>query len=388
MAASATPTILLVDDNLEFLQVTGEILREMAGYHVVPLDEGRQALEVARRENPDVIVLDVYMPDPDGPQVCRQLKASPELSNIPVLFMTAVGTDAHFRARCLEEGADDFLMKPVNAEELIARLRVLLRIKGLQDELRGERDELEQKVQERARELRQKETLAAIGKMVAGVAHEIRNPLGAISNSAAVLSRDLVLEGEDLKLMEIIVRESNRLRETINNFLTFAHPPPYHFLTVDPSKLVEDVLILVRRDSLCGPGVDLQVDIPESLPSVEMDRDRLHQVLWNLIRNALEAIRGQGRVLLALREESQEGQSGVAISVADDGPGIPEEDREHIFEPFFSRKARGSGLGLAMVASTVRAHNGEIAVKVNGSGGSEFQVWLPVTQENSNGNYG
>lgn len=386
MAFTSDAKILLVDDNREFLDVTEEILRKMAGYNVVALEEGSRALEVAGREQPDVIVLDVYMPDLNGPEICHLLKASPELANIPVLFLTAVGTDPSFRARCLEEGGDDFLMKPVNTEELIARLRVLLRIKSLQDELRRERDELERKVQERARELKQKETLAAIGKMVAGVAHEIRNPLGAISNSAAVLSRDLVLEGEDLKLMEIIVRESNRLRETINDFLTFAHPPPYHFTPVDLSKLIEDVLFLAKRDSLCGPSVDLQADVPANLPEVEVDRDRLHQVLWNLIRNALEAIRGYGRIRLTLQEKVKHGQRGISISVADDGPGIPAEDRELIFEPFFSRKARGSGLGLAMVASTVRVHNGTITVRANEDRGSVFEIWLPTRQEYSGGN--
>lgn len=380
MTAFTTPKILLVDDSAEFLQITGELLRIKAGYQVIPLEKGSRALEVARRENPDVILLDIYMPDAEGPQICRQLKTSPDLNSIPVLFLTAVGSDAQFRARCLEEGGDDFLMKPVDADELIARLRVLLRIKSLQDELRRERDELERKVQERARELKEKETLAAIGKMVAGVAHEIRNPLGAISNSAAVLSRDLVLEGEDLKLMEIIVRESARLRETISDFLTFAHPPPYNFSPVNMGELINDVLFLAKRDSLCGSGVSFRVDLAADVPPVYVDRDRLHQVIWNLIRNALEAVRGEGEVRLVLREAEHQGQKGVVISVVDDGVGIPDGEHEQIFEPFFTRKARGSGLGLAMVQSTVRAHSGAITVKSRQGQGSEFSVWLPMGQ--------
>ena len=381
MAAQPTPKILLVDDNQDFLQVTGEILRLKAGYDVILLEEGRRTFDVARQEKPDVIMLDVYMPDADGPQICRELKASDDLANIPILFLTAVGAQAQFRARCLEEGGDDFLMKPVDTQELIARLRVLLRVKALQDTLRRERDELEQKVQERARELKEKETLAAIGKMVAGIAHEIRNPLGAISNSAAVLSRDLILEGEDLKLMEIIVQESARLRQTINDFLTFAHPPPHNFTPVDFKQLVEDVLFLAKRDSLCGPGVEIQVDIPERLPAIEVDRDRMQQVLWNLIRNALEATRGRGKIHLELKLSMRKGREGVKITVADDGVGIPEEDREQIFEPFFTRKARGSGLGLAMVQSTIRAHGGDVTVKSSEGKGSVFTVWLPAGQK-------
>ncbi len=388
MPEDVKPKILLVDDNREFLKVTEEILRRNTGYEVISLEEGSKTLEVAQKENPDVIVLDVYMPDADGPQICRLLKDSEELKNIPVLFLTGVGTDPHFRARCLEDGADDFLTKPANTQELIARLRVLLRIKNLQETLRRERDELEQKVQDRARELKEKETLAAIGKMVAGVAHEIRNPLGAISNSAAVLSRDLILEGEDLKLMDIIVLESNRLRDTINEFLTFAHPQPYNFSPVDLKKLAEDVHMLAMRDNLCKSDVDLSIELQKDLPKIKADRDRLYQVVWNLIRNALEAIHGRGEVKVSVRAKSLENRRGVSIAVSDDGPGIPEEDRDQIFEPFFTRKARGSGLGLAMVNSTVQMHGGEVTVESNRGRGSVFEVWLPVGEKNTNRNGG
>lgn len=378
MAGAKQPKVLLVDDNREFLEVTENILREMTDYQVISLERGSETLEIAQRNRPDVIVLDVYMPDADGAQICRELKASPDLRNIPVLFLTAVGQDPHFRARCLDEGGDDFLVKPADSQELIARLSVLLRIKNLQDTLRKERDELEEKVQQRAKELEQKETLAAIGKMVAGVAHEIRNPLGAISNSAAVLSRDLVLEGEDQKLMDIIVQESNRLRDTITDFLTFAHPPPYHFREIDLKSLIEDVYLLAKRDNLCGPGVDLTMDIPEQLPRIKVDRDRLQQVLWNLIRNALEAIRRYGKVSLAVKAETRQTQEGVSIRVFDNGPGIPPENLENIFTPFFTSKTRGSGLGLAMVQSAVRMHGGRIKVTKGETGGASFQVWLPI----------
>lgn len=374
------PKILLVDDDTAFLSATSELLRQKAGYQVISLSEGKQTLEIASEEMPDVIALDVYMPDVDGPQLCRQLKRDEVLRHIPILFLTGAGVSARFKARCLDEGADDFLTKPAATEELIARLRVLYRIKNLQDELRRERDELEIKVRQRARELKEKETLAAIGKMVAGVAHEIRNPLGAISNSAAVLSRDLVLEGEDLKLMDIIVRESERLRETINDFLKFAHPTPCRFLPVDIKQLAEDVLILARRDHLCGDGIELKMTVPDDLIPVSVDQDRIHQVLWNLIRNSLEALQGKGTVELAIAQQESGDDPYLQISIRDDGPGIPAEDQEHIFEPFFTRKARGSGLGLAMVESAVKAHDGTISVASVSGGGVEFNVVLPIRQ--------
>ncbi|TKJ42146.1 hypothetical protein CEE37_00275 [candidate division LCP-89 bacterium B3_LCP] len=380
MQSKHTPTVLLVDDNKEFLDVTEKILREITGYNVLTLADGRETIQVATTQKPDVIVLDVYMPGRDGPDICRQLKGTQELDNIPVLLLTGGGNDAQFRARCLEDGADDFLMKPADSDELIARVNVLLRIKALQDELRRERDELEEKVQARARELEKTETLAAIGKMVAGVAHEIRNPLGAISNSAAVLSRDLILEGEDHKLMDIIVQESNRLRDTITDFLTFAHPPPYNFTLVNLRELVEDVILLAGQDTLCGDEVVFQADIEDYLPEIEIDRDRIHQVLWNLIRNALEATGERGEIAIRVFTQLLNRKNGVVIQIVDDGSGIPDEDVEHIFAPFFTRKAKGSGLGLSMVQSAVKAHCGTVRVQNDDTGGAVFKVWLPVRQ--------
>ncbi len=345
---------------------------------MIALADSERALEVARAENPDVIAVDVYMPGMDGPAICRKLKEDEHLQRIPVLFLTGAGVNGKFKARCLEEGADDFLVKSAATEELIARLQVLYRIKSLQDELRRERDELEEKVRRRARELKEKETLAAIGKMVAGVAHEIRNPLGAISNSAAVLSRDLSLEGEDEKLMNIIVKESERLRETINDFLKFAHPAPYIFLPVDLKQMIEDVFTLARRDNHGGEGVELKMDVPETLPQVEVDPDRMHQVFWNLIRNSLEALQGKGKIEIRVTSPDED---RVLIRVSDDGPGIREEDREQIFEPFFTRKARGSGLGLTMVRSAVSAHGGTVRVEHQEGGGAVFEIELPVRQK-------
>jgi signal transduction histidine kinase len=179
------------------------------------------------------------------------------------------------------------------------------------------------------------------------------------------------------------VKEANRLRETINEFLTFAHPQPYYFTAVDIAKVIEEVLILARRDSLCGPEVTFQVDIPHDLPPVQIDRDRVQQVLWNLIRNSLEAIKGKGTISLSAGLEASEEALGVAIQISDDGLGIPPEDRELIFEPFFTRKARGSGLGLALVHSAVSAHSGFISLLDNNDDrGCRFHIWLPLTQDN------
>jgi len=141
------------------------------------------------------------------------------------------------------------------------------------------------------------------------------------------------------------------------------------------------VLFLAKRDPLCTDGVTLESDVSEAIPAIEADRDRLHQIFWNLVRNSLEAIRGKGRIRVEARQEARPGCEGVVICLSDDGPGIAPQDRELIFEPFFSRKARGSGLGLALAHSAVTAHGGKIELVADTAApGCSFRLWLPMKQ--------
>jgi two-component system sensor histidine kinase HydH len=177
------------------------------------------------------------------------------------------------------------------------------------------------------------------------------------------------------------VGEAERLRKTINEFLTFAHPPPCCFAPTDLSRLIEDVLFLARRDSLCDDRVEFSIRIEPELPPVPVDRDRLQQVLWNLVRNSLEAMKGKGCIVIEVARQAQDGIPGILIRVADDGPGIPAEDREQVFEPFFTRKTRGSGLGLALVHAAAKAHGGSIRLREAAPAGCCFDLWLPLAQE-------
>jgi PAS domain S-box-containing protein len=217
------------------------------------------------------------------------------------------------------------------------------------------------------------ERLADLGRMAANIAHEIRNPLGAIVNSIGVLRRGAAA---DPRLLDIVVEEADRLNAIIREFLLFARPPARAPVPCDVVELVESTVVLFRRDAAVPPECAIVAKADVALPPVCADPNQIRQVLWNLLLNAVEAAGGPGTVLIdAIR--SADGRA-VQIRVTDYGPGV--RDREMIFEPFYTTKAQGTGLGLAVVARIVRDHGGSIEVENVAGGGARFAISLPAAE--------
>jgi two-component system sensor histidine kinase PilS (NtrC family) len=224
------------------------------------------------------------------------------------------------------------------------------------------------------REVRAKEKLAAVGEMAAQLAHEIRNPLGSISGSAQVLMAEPGFSSEQARLLSIIRRESKRLSDSLNSFLSQSRPALAPSVPLDLKDVVAEAVTLlrnspeVRRDHV----IDFEADAG---PHVCLaDRDQISQVFWNLSRNALEAMPDGGRLTIRLRRRSDE----VVLSVRDEGRGLDNEAQRRIFEPFRSGTSSGTGLGLAIVYRIVREHRGDISVRSAPLHGTEFEVHLPL----------
>lgn len=253
------------------------------------------------------------------------------------------------------------------------------------------------------RQLRQSERLAAVGEMSANMAHEIRNPLAAISGSVQVLRAGLSAdeaEPERDRLMQIVVRETDRLSDLIQDFLHYARPRPPNCQPVQLDALTEDVASLIRSSLPENVSLDLHLT-PDSF--VLADPGQTEQVLWNLCLNAVQAMPEGGELRLevdvtpaepaqagnsARRKGSQEGsgESGrepawVQLVVIDNGVGIPFEIQENIFEPFFTTKKEGSGLGLSTVHRFVESHGGRLQVSSEEGRGTSFRIFLPGTEE-------
>jgi two-component system, NtrC family, sensor histidine kinase PilS len=227
-------------------------------------------------------------------------------------------------------------------------------------------------------QVRQAEKMAAIGEMAAGIAHEFRNPLAAVSGAAQVLAQDLEEDQSRQGLMRIIVRECDRLETTISEFLAFSKPAKPEKDWFSLAALLGEVQQVLVQGGNIKENCRLSVAIPATL-DCWADPRQMQQVLINLLHNSCNALSGTGGEIKIAAGETDDGDQGrFTITVMDDGPGIPEHLREKIFEPFFTTRENGTGLGLAIVRQIVESHGGEITAAEGTANGSLFIISLPL----------
>ncbi len=218
--------------------------------------------------------------------------------------------------------------------------------------------------------------LAAAGEMAAGIAHEIRNPLASISGSMQVLRKELPLTEEQAALMDIVLRESERLNHTIRGFLAYARPQRFEIARLDLRPLLNDTALLLRNSAEVHQDHVVDVDAPDEPVWCEADEGQLRQIVWNLATNGLRAMPNGGRLRLAARLE-RNGWDRALLTVQDEGVGIPEDQLEGIFQPFKGSFSKGSGLGMAIVYRIVSEYRGEIQVRSKPGAGTTVEVRLP-----------
>lgn len=229
-------------------------------------------------------------------------------------------------------------------------------------------------VHEMRERVRKADRLAAVGELSAGIAHELRNPLASISGSIEMLYHELALEGENKRLMELIMRESDRLDSIISDFLEFARLRTPRRTPSRLSRSIEEVVTLVRQNTEKSEGIVIRTSCDPALPDVWMDDEQMRQVFMNLAVNACEAMERNGTLEITANRADER---MVRIAFRDEGPGIDPEGLEKMFEPFFTTKDGGTGLGLAMANKIVNAHGGSIEFK-NAERGAVFTIVLPV----------
>ncbi|MFQ5723838.1 MAG: PAS domain-containing sensor histidine kinase [Terriglobia bacterium] len=222
-------------------------------------------------------------------------------------------------------------------------------------------------------EVMQKERMASLGRMAAAIAHEIRNPLGAIAGSVRQLARYAQVGEDEQKLVEIVNRESERLNRVVNDILSYSREKAIHREKVNLVPLLEETLLLLQRHPQFDGKVRVEKKFPAGGVQVEADPGQMKQVFWNLCDNALRAMPGGG----TLRIEVEQPDGVVRIRVADTGVGLKPEECEKIFEPFESSFVGGTGLGLAVVFQIVHGHGGRVWARPRDPDGSEFTVELP-----------
>ena len=223
--------------------------------------------------------------------------------------------------------------------------------------------------------LREAERLATAGELAAGMAHEIRNPLAAIVNATALLTDESGLTPDErASTLTAIRTEARRLNRILSDFLHFARPQVARRAPGDIREVVQHVGALIRDDHSRAPRVDVRVAVDPAVPPFAFDRDQLTQVLWNVALNGVEAMNGRGRLSLEVARRNGD----VALAVSDTGPGIPRERLPRVFEPFYSGKPNGSGLGLTIAERIVAAHGGRIEIDSAPGGGTRVTMLFPL----------
>jgi len=242
--------------------------------------------------------------------------------------------------------------------------------------------------------MQERDRLAALGQMAAGLAHEVKNPLGAIKGAAQLLfdpGHDTKLSQADMEFVSIILEEVERLDRVVGSVLDYARPSKGDAGAVDVNAVVKRTLTVMASDRT--EECDLQTDLTEFLPLVRADAEQLRQVLINLIRNAVQAMGGRGTVQVTTRRRSERASGGlgrdpaptqtewIEVAVRDEGPGIAPQVQKNLFVPFFTTKDRGTGLGLAISQRVVEEMGGRIEVVSRPGAGSTFSLVLPAVAD-------
>ena len=237
-------------------------------------------------------------------------------------------------------------------------------------------EEVYQELQQNFERLKRAERLYVAGQLSAGLAHELRNPLASISGAAGILKRGHASSEDHRACLEIIEKETQRLNKLLSGFLDFARPRAPRFQKVDLTLVLDSVTALAAH-ATGAESIELRREIEGPLPEVDCDPEQMKQVILNLLINAIQATPGRGVVRVGVSA----GRDRVSLFVRDEGCGIPADQRDHIFTPFFTTKDNGTGLGLAVAAKIVEQHGGLLTASSNPGKGMTFQLELPLDRK-------
>ncbi len=377
------PKVLIADDEPDMLRYLRTHLRPH--FHVLEAVDGHQAIEKAAQFLPNIILCDMMMPEKDGLQVCRELRARTTTRNIPIVLLTA-RADEETKLAALSAGANDFLSKPFSMTELHVRLSNLAAAYQMQCQLARQNQILEatlEELKETEIQLVQSEKLAALGRMSAGIIHEINNPLNYARTGLHLLKKkdQYLPENQKAEYVEIwqdITDGINRVVNIVSDLRGFTHPNSEQFEEVPVEGVVSSALRLLSHE--LRDNVKVEKQIPPHL-TVWANRNKMVMILVNLFQNALQAMKKKSyteespTIWLAARSES----TRSLISVRDNGMGIAPEHLTKVFEPFFTTKevGEGMGLGLSICYRLMEEHGGKISVRSEPGKYCEFNLEFP-----------
>ncbi|NVJ55109.1 MAG: response regulator [Vibrionaceae bacterium] len=385
--------VVVIDDSKTLCNTFCELLADL-GFRTEGYYSGITALEAMQKDIPDLLLLDLNMPDVDGYEVCRRMQSNKALADIPIVVISSY-SNIDEKLKAFEAGAVDYVTKPIQMAEVQARIETHLSLRRYQRALEEKNTQLTQTLDElkdAQRQLIQTAKLASIGKLVAGVAHEINNPVSFIIGNAHIIQRDLTkliqssatnvgertnIEGtlsELVPAVDDILEASNRINNIVKDLQSFSAKGATDKSTINFSTLVKKAVNWTKKSN--QPAAEILLVLPNYLP-VLGDEGQLTQVILNLLANALDAAKDEDTPTITMQGERC--GENVVLRIKDNGTGVEAHHLEHLFDPFFTTKkvGEGTGLGLSISYGLVTEHNGSLAVENNPDKGACFTLTLP-----------
>ncbi len=387
MARNSGPKVLIADDEPDMLRFLRSQL--VSKFQVIEAVDGNQAFEKAAQFLPDIILLDMMMPGKDGLQVCRELRERTSTKRIPIILLTA-RADEETKLQSLAAGASDFLAKPFSTTELHVRVKNLVESHDYQRQISKQNQVLEatlEQLKETETQLVQTEKLASLGRMSAGIIHEINNPLNFAKTATHMLKRQASnLPAEEQEEYNDTVRDLeegiDRVRVIVSDLRSFTHPNIEMFEDVSIMHLMTTTLRFLSHE--WKDKVEIVQNYDEQA-TVWGNRHQLIQVMINLVSNSIDALKTKtfdaDKPRIEIKGLLQ--NERYLLSVRDNGPGISPENVGRIFDPFFTTKdvGQGMGLGLSICYRIMEAHNGRITVDSVLGSYCEFKLDFPAQRE-------
>ncbi|MDP1677911.1 MAG: hybrid sensor histidine kinase/response regulator [Bacteroidota bacterium] len=367
------PKVLFVDDTEDNLDLLEFALKKKP-ITMFRASSGKECLIVAEEQHPDMIVLDIQMPEMDGFETLRRLRANPETAKIPVIFLTAIKRDPQSIAEGILLGAEEYLTKPIDLEELFARVRSIFRVMGMQRELEQVKSQF-----------------------MAMLVHDLRTPLTIIISSIDYILRhygvEKPLDLDSVKLMQTVLASTRGMSYLVNDLLDLskyqAGQIQLNKQTITIHELIEESLqpfLLQFKQK----NITLTTDVNVDLPRLDADSGKIVQLMTNLLANSVKFTPDDGTVGIKVEQETSADQKQlfIKVTVSDTGVGVKPEEIPLLFEQYRQvssakkTKEKGTGLGLAICKLIVQAHGGTISVVSELNVGTSFTFTLPAVKEN------
>lgn len=380
------PNVLLVDDEPAIRLTMGEFLKR-AGYTVLSAADYESAV-THKADNLDVAIIDINLPGKSGVDLLQKLQSA-EIY-IPVIMITGE-PNLSVIPEIVRAGAYDFIAKPIIKDVLLSAVaraaekkRLTDEKRRLEEEIKRHAEELEMRVAERTAELVethqrlvQQERIAALGRAAAQVAHEVKNPLAGLLLYSLHLKSKIDTTSEiKASLVDKIVDTINHLIDTVERILGFARPISINLRPANLNQIANDVLELLRPQ-ITANMIDVHVSLSEEAAPAMIDESSMRGALMNLMLNAIEAMSPGGRLTIT----SHRAEQTLRLDITDTGKGISEEAAKTIFEPFYTTKEQGLGLGMPYAKKIIEQHGGSISHNSRLGEGTTISVALPAREE-------